>query len=343
MRNLIIYRRYFTKNDCYKGGYKQNSCGVQVHSTGANNPWLKRYVQPDDGRLGKNKYNNDSNRSGTTVCASAYIGKQADGTVAVYQTLPWNYRCWLSGSSVNGNANKIGIVGFEICEDSKNDKEYFKKAVMEVSVNLTAYLCQLFGTNPYKVIKSYSQGNLLAVMDHQELHSLKLASNHADIRHWLKIYGLTMNDYRAAVQAAMEEGVEVTYIDCPDSGSVPDTPQKPDFDVNAPAIYEADVTCPGTYLNIRARKSKTSDSLGIMNRGTKCEVLDDSDANWWAVRQNGVAGYAMTHSGSDTYLQKRQEVPVQPAKRWTVTITGLDEDMAKSLAARYAGTASPET
>ena len=94
MRQLIIYRRFFTNADCYTRGTKQTSVGVQVHSTGANNPYLKRYVQPDDGRLGKNTNGNSHNRKGLNVCASAYIGKLADGTVAVYQTLPWNYRCW---------------------------------------------------------------------------------------------------------------------------------------------------------------------------------------------------------------------------------------------------------
>ena len=43
-----------TKNNCYKKGQKINPKGIVVHSTGANNPNLKRYVQPDDGLLGKN-------------------------------------------------------------------------------------------------------------------------------------------------------------------------------------------------------------------------------------------------------------------------------------------------
>ena len=124
MRQLIIYRRFFTNADCDTRGTKQISVGVQVHSTGANNPYLKRYVQPDDGRLGKNASGNSHNRKGLNVCASAYIGKLADGTVAIYQTLPWNYRCWLSGSGTNGNANKLGYVGFEICERSSCGEIY---------------------------------------------------------------------------------------------------------------------------------------------------------------------------------------------------------------------------
>ncbi len=39
----------FTKNLCYTTGKKQQPRGIMVHSTGANNPWLKRYVGPDDG------------------------------------------------------------------------------------------------------------------------------------------------------------------------------------------------------------------------------------------------------------------------------------------------------
>ena len=63
-----------------------------VHSTGANNPWLKRYVGPDDGLLGKNQYNNHWNQPmDREVCVHAFIGKLADGTVATYQTLPWDH------------------------------------------------------------------------------------------------------------------------------------------------------------------------------------------------------------------------------------------------------------
>lgn len=101
MHHLKIYKRLFYNADCYHQGTRQTQRGVQIHSTGANNPWLRRYVGPDDGRLGVNQYGNHSNKPGSTVCASAYIGKQADGTVAVYQTLPWDMRCWLSGSGKN--------------------------------------------------------------------------------------------------------------------------------------------------------------------------------------------------------------------------------------------------
>ena len=93
--------------------------GIMVHSTGANNPNLKRYVGPDDGLLGKNQYNNHWNQDtpdGRKVCVHAFIGKLADGSVATYQTLPWNMEGWHGGSGTKGRVNDTHI-GFEICED----------------------------------------------------------------------------------------------------------------------------------------------------------------------------------------------------------------------------------
>lgn len=144
---LTIFRYYFTASDCYRAGKVQQPQGVQVHSTGANNPWLRRYVGPDDGQLGRNQYGNHSNQSGGDVCASAYIGRLADGTVAVYQVLPWTYRCWLSGSAAKGNANREGYIGFEICEDGLHDEQYFNEA-MKAAILLTGHLCDLMGVMP---------------------------------------------------------------------------------------------------------------------------------------------------------------------------------------------------
>lgn len=210
MHQLTIYRLFFTESDCYKAGVKQTQKGVQVHSTGANNPWLRRYVGPDDGRLGPNLNNNTHNRPGGNVCASAYIGKLQDGTVAVYQTLPWNYRCWLSGSGPNGNANKMGYIGFEICEDNCESREYFDQAVRGAGVLLAAYLCQQIGISPYSD----------KLEDHAGLHNLGLASNHGDIGLWLRNFGYTFTDFRDWVQDAMAEGVTVTYIDAMEGQSM---------------------------------------------------------------------------------------------------------------------------
>lgn len=281
-RKLRIYRLYFTESDCYKSGTRQKSVGVQVHSTGANNPNLKRYVQPDDGRLGRHQYINHHNRSGVDVCASAYIGRLEDGTVAVYQTLPWDMRCWISGKGDNGNANRLGYIGYEICEDGLDDKAYFDDAVMTAAVNLTAHLCELMGTTPNTVIKSFREGDALAVMDHRELHSRGLASGHADINHWLRKYGLSMNDFRKSVSDAMTDGVEVEYVDAfaSEEAAVVNEPYE---------VYSSN----GGYVNIREAPSTSSDPIARVYPGDTLMVKTMSSV-WSEVEFETETGYIMT-------------------------------------------------
>ena len=281
MNHLTIYRRILFDSDCWKAETIQRQRGVQVHSTGANNPWLRRYVQPDDGRLGENPNNNSHNRPGN-VCASAYIGKQADGTVAVYQALPWDMRCWLSGSGKNGNANKLGYAGFEICEDGLTDEAYFLGA-MEKAILLTAHLCQAFGVTPDTVVTETSEGPAIAVMDHQELHRVGLASDHGDVKHWMKKFGWTMENFRAKVTVAMAEGVDVKYIDCDEGeGNVED------------AIFQAVVTAPsGSSVNLRAQPTTNATVMARVPIGMAVDVLQETDAEWWRVRYAGNTGYMM--------------------------------------------------
>ena len=154
-----------TKNACYIAGKTIVPQGIMVHSTGANNPNLKRYVGPNDGLLGDNQYNNhwnQANPGGRQVCVHAFIGKLADGTIATYQTLPWNHRGWHAG----GTANNTHI-SFEICEDGLTDASYFNKVYQE-AVELCAYLCKMYGL---------SESNIIG---HYEGYKKGIASNHAD-------------------------------------------------------------------------------------------------------------------------------------------------------------------
>lgn len=300
MVNLKIYKHYFTNTDCYKAAVIQESKGVQVHSTGANNPYLKRYVQPDDGRLGKNNNKNDHNRPGLDVCANAYIGKLQDGTPAVYESLPWNYRCWLSGSGVNGNANKKGYIGFEICEDNLNNQEYFDQVVMGQSVQLTAYLCQT-----YKI-------PIENVRDHSELCKMGLASNHADISHWLKKFGLTMNDYRAAVQKVMNEGISVTYIDTNEEVT-------PSMQV----LYFAKVVADNNYpVKMRKSPSTSAEILVKIPLGTTVDVLEETNKTWDKISYKGTTGYMMRE-----FLKKIEEVIPTPDNPINEEFVSVDRNM----------------
>jgi N-acetyl-anhydromuramyl-L-alanine amidase AmpD len=159
-------------------------------NTGANNPWLKRYVGPDDGLLGKNQYNNHWNQNkpgGRQVCVHAFIGKLADGSIATYQTLPWNHRGWHAG----GDANNTHI-GFEICEDGLTDTSYFS-AVYKEAVELCVHLCKLYGLSEKDIIC------------HSEGYKQGIASNHADVMHWFPKHGKTMDTFRADVKKLLSE------------------------------------------------------------------------------------------------------------------------------------------
>lgn len=137
---------YATKNECYKTNKKITVKGIMVHSTGANNPNLRRYVQPDDGTLGVNPNGNSFNEfrpNGNQVCVHAFIGKLKDGSVATCQILPWNHRAWHCGKGSKGSANDTHI-SFEICEDGLTDKNYFNKVYQE-AVELCVHLCKLYG------------------------------------------------------------------------------------------------------------------------------------------------------------------------------------------------------
>lgn len=306
MRKLKIYRLFFTNSDCYKSGTKQVSKGVQVHSTGWNNPYLSRYVQPNDGRLGNNKYGNSHNQPGVDVCASAYIGRLENGSVAAYQALPWDMRCWISGKGKNGNANRLGYIGYEICEDALNDESYFNEAVMNVAVNLTAHLCQIMGVTPDSVVASYPEGNALSVMDHSELSARGLASGHADITHWLRRYGKRMKDFRQAVQQAMDEGVEVEYIDA----SKPIVEEW--IDVNATyEIYAAN----GGYVNLRSEPDTESESLEKLRNGDRVTVLARSSI-WCKCETKNNVGYVMTDFLTE--VKNEEENVIKPTGNPTI-------------------------
>lgn len=184
---MRLYTQLLTHNSCYIKGEHIRPRGVMVHSTGAANPWLRRYVAPDDGRLGTPS-SRHWNQSGVGACVHAMIGKLADGSVAAYQTLPWNMRGWHCGRS--GNDTHIS---FEICEDGLDDEVYFRQTYRE-AVELTAYLCELYRLDPQ------ADG---VVLCHSEGYARGIASNHADVMHWWRKFGATMDDFRAAVALEM--------------------------------------------------------------------------------------------------------------------------------------------
>lgn len=189
---MNLHKLILTNNACYKAGRTITPKGIMVHSTGANNPNLKRYVGPDDGLLGKNQYNNHWNQDkpdGRQVCVHAFIGKLADGSIATYQTLPWNHRGWHAGGSANDTH-----IGFEICEDGLTDASYFS-AVYKEALELCVYLCKQYGLTEKDII------------GHYEGYQKGIASNHGDPKNWFPKHGKSMDTFRADVKAGLAAAV----------------------------------------------------------------------------------------------------------------------------------------
>ena len=198
-----------TNSTCYKGTSIMTVKGVLWHSTGANNPNLKRYVQPSDNAtdkaqwlelLGKNSYGNDWNHVSVQAGLNCWIGKLADGTVTTVQTMPWNYRPWGCGSGSKGSCNN-GWIQFEICEDGLTDKAYFDKVYKE-ACEITAYLCKLYNIDPHGTV-DMNGVKIPTILCHYDSHKLGLGSNHGDIDHWFPKHGKSMATVRDDVAELM--------------------------------------------------------------------------------------------------------------------------------------------
>lgn len=191
---------FLTQNDCYKANKKMTPAGIIVHSTGANNKKLARYIGPNDGRIGTNKYNNTWNRSGVKKCVHAFIGEDANGVVCTYQTLPLDICAWGVGKGKNGSYNyEPAHLQFEICEDKLTDYSYYKK-VMREAQELCAKWCKEFNISVENVIS------------HKEAGRRGYGSNHGDIDHWLAKFGHDMDDFRAEVKAIIEGKETAVYV-----------------------------------------------------------------------------------------------------------------------------------
>lgn len=205
---MNLYKQILTHNDCYQQGKSMIPRGVMVHSTGADNPNLSRYI-PGDDILGRNTAGNHWDQSnaewrkkfgvGLNKCVHAFVGKRANGSVAAVQTLPWTMVGWHAGNTV-GNGEYIG---FEICEDSLDDPGYFDAAYRQ-AVELTAELCRRYDLDPLEdgVVISHAEGSKRGI-----------ASNHADVDHWFKRFGVTMDDFREDVNAVLQGEVMLNDTD----------------------------------------------------------------------------------------------------------------------------------
>ena len=186
---LDIIKAHAVNNLCYIAAQKMVPKGIVVHSTGANNPYLKRYVDAPE-EVGVNKYGNHWNTArpgGRKVCVHAFIGYDKDGQIRVAELLPLDICCWGVGSGKNGSYNyNPAYIQFEICEDNLTDRTYYEK-VFAVAADYCAALCRTYGIDADKIV------------GHCEAYRLGYGNNHGDPEHWMKKFGETMADFRAKV------------------------------------------------------------------------------------------------------------------------------------------------
>ncbi len=273
---MDIKKCIFTHSGCYLWGVKMTNSkpvGIVVHSTGANNKNLKRYVQPIKGDanyneviadIGKNALGNHWNKESKKACVHAFIGVNASGEVETYQVLPWDNCCWGVGKGSKGsfNYNPTAHIQFEICEDNLKDEAYFN-AVMREAQELCAYLCKEYG-----LTESH-------ICSHAEAYKVGYGTNHGDCDHWLKKFGKDMKWFRGEVEKILN------------GEDKHDEPFKP---------YKVKVTA--SVLNIRKGAGTNFKSVGsIKNKGVYTIVAESygEGATKWGKLKSGAGWISLDY------------------------------------------------
>ena len=187
---MNLKQNYLTQSGCYKAGKRIPVKGLMIHSVGCPQPKADVFMK-------------NWNRAEASACVHAIVEPDGD----VYQILPWNHRGWHCG----GGANNTHI-GVEMTEpatirytggskwtetgDGENTKNHVL-ATYKYAVELFAYLCSQYNLDPL------ADG---VVISHSEGCRRGIASNHGDVEHLWSKFGLSMEQFRKDIKAAMEGG-----------------------------------------------------------------------------------------------------------------------------------------
>lgn len=282
---MDIIKCLLTQNDCYKANQWIKPKGVVVHSTGANNPNVRRYVQPADDDpnaeqllsvIGINRYQNDWNQSKVYKAVHGFVGLLADGSVGIVQTLPWDMRGWHAGTGTSGRSANDSHISFEICEDALTDATYFNQ-VYKAAVELVAMLCKQYNLDPL------ADG---VVICHKEAWRRGIASNHIDVEHWFPKFGKTMDDFRQDVADKM--------------GKQPQ-PEP------TPSIEEYNIISDTSVLNIRKGPGTNYAVIGQIKDKKRHVIIAESTGQgaklWGQLKENnGWIALDYTHKASNGYV-----------------------------------------
>ena len=270
--------------------------GILWHDTGANNPNLKRYVQPSDNApdreqmlelLGENQYGNDYNHASTQVGMNCWIGKLADGSVTTIQTMPWDYRPWGCGSGSKGSCNS-GWIQFEICEDGKTDADYFQKVYQE-ACEITAYLCKMFSIDPHGAVKLNSI-TVPTILCHQDSAKLGLGSDHNDIYDWFPKFGKNMETARDDVAALLAVDQKIIDSTPNENAIISNDKATTEEQTVAPVDKEpttVTIRCASGYVNIRNGNGTEFTRITTARNGEMFPYVATAANGWHALLAKG--------------------------------------------------------
>lgn len=193
---MILKQCFLTNNITYKKQIPIAPKGIIVHSTGVNQTWLGRWVQPslDDPHrkeiIEDIGYNAGMgwNSSSIDTIVHAMIGLNEHDTVEIYQTLQFDKRCGGCYKGVNGSYNDTHIQ-FEMQEDNHKNVDYFN-TVIENALEFCVYLCK-----EYNIPAS-------EICSHKEAAARGYASYHGDPENWFEDMpgNWNMDKFRAEVE-----------------------------------------------------------------------------------------------------------------------------------------------
>lgn len=266
---IKIVEKFCTNNPCYKAGRTITVKGGMLHSVGCSQPDPLVFV-------------NTWKSANASVCVHAVVGKDA----VVYQTLPFNRRAWHCGSGSKGSGNNM-LVSLEMTEPASikytgggqwvetgngaNTKAHVL-ATYANAVQFFAYVFKKYGLNPL-------DSNVL--MSHHEGNTKGIASNHGDVEHIWKKFGLTMSQFRKDVQKAMKGGNVATKI--VDTSSDDTSKQKINTLKGTVTVkYEG-----SDGINIRKAPSITAKVKEVVKKGYKASVVGISKDEKWYKLENG--------------------------------------------------------
>lgn len=258
---MEIKKMLCTESDCYKANKTIKVKGGMLHSVGCPQP---------DAKVFQKIWNKPDARA----CVHAVVGK--DGVVI--QCLPFNMRGWHGGGTSNDY-----LVSLEMTEpatikytrgsswielgDGSNTKAHVL-ATYKHAVEFFAKMAKDFGFNPL-------DSNCL--MSHSEGHKKGVASNHGDVEHIWKKFGLTMDKFRKDVKNAMV-GCEVNF-----GGSVSET------DTSSQEVKPLNGTLTVIYkgddgLNVRTSPSFGNNIKEVVYNGTYTVIGISKDEKWYKLK-----------------------------------------------------------